>query len=89
MSVSVEGFTPSTQSVSDQIGVSAHTLSMVLYSDNFVGKYLYKSASEILAAFAKSREVVRSKPFFAKTPLAASMIAFLRSSEDRRDEPLM
>jgi hypothetical protein len=85
ISVAVEGFRPSLQSLFDQIGVSAHAWSMASYSDCFVGKYLYKSASETRAAFAKSRDVARSNPFFAKTSLAASMIACLRSSDDSRN----
>ncbi len=89
MRVAVEGFTSSAPSLFDQIGISAHARSVATYSESFVGKYLYRRASETWAAFAKSREVVRSNPFFAKTPLTASMIASLRLSEDRRDEPLV
>src|ERR1044071_2257598 len=88
MRAAVEGFTPSTPSLFDQMGVSAQAWSMASYSDSFVGKYLYRRASETRAAFARSREVVRSKPFLAKTTLTASMIACLRSSADSRDEPL-
>ena len=41
------------------------------------------------AAFANSREVVPSKPVFAKTSLTDSIIACLRSLNDSRDESFM